>query len=430
MVLYYLKTAIKSISRNLKFSFINVFGFAFGLSVCMGITLFVVQEVSHDRFNENYKSIIRLTDSKSNSSGIDYRVKNLLLENYPQILNGCLVQVYNEQTPISIDKQGFSVDGIMSVDNQFFEVFSVRFRSGNPSKPFPDINSAVITVSTAEKLFRTTDVLGKEISIYDDLVVIVGIIEDFPETSSISASLIVNAENEKFKFSMSMENSDDLSSYRWPFEIFLQLDKGVNPNELVDKINSQISILNPYVDGLGFIALKNLYLYDKSINSRTKKGNPSLLLLLSVIALVILILAIINYINLTVSQQLKKSRDVGVRKTIGAKRGEIIIQHLSESVIISIISIIIGFFLMVLALPFYNSIFGVTLDPSIYTKFPGGIILLAVVILLGLVSGIGPALVLTRITAIKALNGNLIISSKRFSSRNLLTVFQFTASIA
>jgi putative ABC transport system permease protein len=430
MVLYYLKTALKSISRNLKFSLINVLGFAFGLSACLGIALFLVQELTHDKHNQNFASIIRLTDSKSNSSGIDYRVKTLLLENYPQVLNGCLVQVYNEPTTISIDQHGFSVDGLMSVDNQFFEVFSVRFRSGNPLKPFFDLNSAVITVSTAEKLFGTTDVLGKEISIFNNLVVVVGVIEDFPTTSSISASLIVNAENEKFKFSMSMVNSDDLSSYRWPFEIFLQLDKGINPVELLDKMNSQIGILNPYVDGLGFISLKNLYLYDKSIDSGTKKGNPSLLLLLAVIALVILILAIINYINLTVSQQLKKSRDVGVRKTIGAKRGEIIIQHLSESVIISIFSIIIGFFLMVFALPFYNSIFGATLDPAIYTKFPGVIILLAIVILLGIVSGIGPAMVLTRITAIKALNRNFIISSKKFSLRNVLSVFQFTVSIA
>src|SRR5690554_4194471 len=92
MVLYYLKTAVKSISRNVKFSIINVLGFAFGLSVCMGITLFLVQEISFDRFNENYKTIIRLNDSKRNFSKLDYRVKDIIVENFPQVTNACLFQ--------------------------------------------------------------------------------------------------------------------------------------------------------------------------------------------------------------------------------------------------------------------------------------------------------------------------------------------------
>ena len=316
MILYYLKSAIGSIVRNSKFSIINILGFAIGLSVCMGITLFLVQELMHDRHNQHFESIIRLTDSKNNSSDIDYRVKNTLVENFPQILNGCLVQRVGEST-ISIDGQGFSVDGIMSVDNQFFEIFTLQFRSGNPSKPFPDINSAVITTSTAEKLFGTIDVLGKEINLYNDVVVVVGVIEDFPTSSSISAELIVNAENDNFKFYLSMEDGDDLSTYRWLFEIFLHIDKGVNPAELVRSINSHIDMLTPYVEEVGIVTLKKLYLFDHSVASGTKKGNPQLLLLLAIIAFVILILAVINYINLTISQQLKKSRDVGVRKKIG-----------------------------------------------------------------------------------------------------------------
>jgi putative ABC transport system permease protein len=430
MIIYYFKTAVNSIARNIKFSTINVLGFAFGLSVCMGIGLFVTQELTHDKHNKGYSNIIRLTDTENNSSGIDYRVKSILLENYPQILNGCLVQCYNESVGITIDKQGYSVDGIMSVDNQFFDVFTVQFRLGDPLNPFHDLNSAIITASTAEKLFGTVDAIGKEATLFNSVIVISGVIEDFPMTSSITAGLLLNADNDDFKFSMYMENSDDLSSYRWPFDIFLLLNKGVKPSELISSINTKKNILDPYVNDLGFISLKNLYLLDNSIGSTTKKGNSQLLLLLTIIAIIILFIAIINYINLSVSQHLKRTKDVGIRKTIGAKRGEIIIQHLFESVIISIISVIAGFFLMGVSVPLYNSIFNSTLDPSVFAKLPGGLILVSMVLLLGVASGIGPAIVLTRIAPIQAISGHLIISNKKFSLRNILTTFQFTASIA
>jgi putative ABC transport system permease protein len=429
MMLYYLKSAISSIARNSKFSIINILGFAFGLSVCMGITLFVVQETSYDRFNDNYNDIIRLTDSKSNSSKIDYRVKNIIVDNYPQVTNACLVQRIGYPIAISIDNKGFYVDDIMSVDNHFFEVFTTHFKSGNPQQPFVDINSALLTSSTASMLFGTTEVLGKELLLGGESVIITGVINDFPLLSSISAGLIVNAENDRFKFSMSMKSNDDLSSYRWPFEIFLHLGKDVKPTELVKSMNVNAGILMPYVEEVGCIKLKNLYLLDTAVGSGTKKGNPELLKILAAIAIIILLLAVINYVNLTISQQIKKNKNVGIRKTIGAKRNEIIGQLLFESILITAISFVVGLFFLMLMLPYYNSIFSSTLDPNIIYSFRGVIIMAFVVLVVGIVSGIGPALLLTKISPVKALIGNFTTRNTKFSLRNFLTVFQFAVSI-
>ncbi len=426
---YYFKTAIKSISRNLRFSLINVWGFAFGLSVCMGITLFLVQELSYDRYNEHYKSIIRLTDSKSNYSKIDYRVKDIIVENFPQATNACLYQRIGRPVAIKVKDQGYYVDDIMSIDNQFFELFTIRFKSGNPNKPFDNNNSAIITASTAEMLFGSTDVLGEEIVLGEESVFISGVIQNFPTTSSISAGLIVNAANDRFKFSMSMKSNDDLSSYRWPFEIFLQVRQDVNPRELIENINSQIQILNPYVEEVDFIRLKNLYLFDTAVGSGTKKGNPELLKILAVIAIIILLLAVINYVNLTISQQIKKNKDVGIRKTIGAKRNEIVSQLLFESILITAISFVVGLFFLMLMLPYYNSIFNSSLNPEIIFSFLGVLIMALVVLVIGIASGIGPALLLTRVSPVKALSGSFTIRNTKFSLRNYLTVFQFAVSI-
>ncbi|MDX9771389.1 MAG: FtsX-like permease family protein [Tenuifilaceae bacterium] len=429
MVLYYLKTAVKSISRNVKFSIINVLGFAFGLSVCMGITLFLVQEISFDRFNENYKTIIRLNDSKRNFSKLDYRVKDIIVENFPQVTNACLFQRIGRPVAVKVKDQGYYIDDIMSVDNHFFDLFTIRFKSGNPNKPFDNNNSAIITASTAEMLFGSTDVLGEELVLGEESVFISGVIQNFPTTSSISAGLIVNAANDRFKFSMSMKSNDDLSSYRWPFEIFLQVGQNLNPRELIESINSQIQILNPYVEEVDFIKLKNLYLFDTAVGSGTKKGNPELLKILAAIAIIILLLAVINYVNLTISQQIKKNKDVGIRKTIGAKRNEIVSQLLFESILITAISFVVGLFFLVLMLPYYNSIFSSSLNPEIIFSFLGVLIMALVVLVIGIASGIGPALLLTRVSPVKALSGNFTIRNTKFSLRNLLTVFQFAVSI-
>lgn len=318
MFLYYLKIAIRNIHTNQKFSIINIAGFAFAISICLAITLFLIKEHSYDRFHKNSDQIVRLIDTKDNTSLIDYRVKDILVSNYSEIENGCLVLRVNFPVEIKSGDKGFYMNDIMSVDNNFFEIFSIPFESGKSSIPFTDIQSAVITQSMARTIFGTENPLGKDILIWGSLpVTIIGVIKDFPENSSISAGLIVNAENENFKFNKWIGNSDDLSTYRWPFTIYLQLKKNVNPDQFAAKINVDSNRLKPYNEKIGFLKLKDIYLHDLTTGSETKQGNANLLKLLTGIALIILALAVINYVNLTVAQQNRRNKETAVRKTIG-----------------------------------------------------------------------------------------------------------------
>ena len=430
MFWYYLKIALRNIRTNQKFSLINIAGFAFAISICIAISLFLIKEYSYDRFNENADHIVRLNDTKDNSSLIDYHVKDILLKNYSEIGNACLLIRSPHPIEIKCGDKGYYLDDIMSVDNHFFEIFSVKFVTGKSSSPFNNINSAVITEKTAKILFGTESPLGKDLTIFGILpVTITGIIKDFPDNSSIAAGILVNAENEKFKFNQWIGDSRDLSTYRWPFQIYLQLNKNVNQDQLAAKINEHHDLLKPYTEQVGFIKLKDIYLHDPTTGSETKQGNASLLKLLSGIAFIILILAVINYVNLTIAQQNKRNKDTGLKKTIGADRTIILFQYLSESVIVIFLAFVSGILLVWLLIPFYQTVFNTTTDIKILFRFPYSIILPGTILIIGLISGSGPAIVLSGISPVRILSGYTILKSKKNYLRNSLTIFQFTISI-
>jgi len=430
MLRYYLKSAYRNLLANKRFTVINLAGFSFAISICMAIGLFLAHEYSYDRFNRNADRIVRLIDTQDNSSVIDYRVKDIILNNYPEIENGCLMLRSGHPIEVRTSNKGFYLDDIMSVDNQFFEIFTIRFLSGQTSRPFSDINSAVITKSTSVKLFGSENGIGRELLVWGNVpVTITGVIEDFPDNSSITSGLLVNAENERFKLYQSIGNSDDLSTYRWLFQIYLLLGRNSDPVRLLDNINKGITLVHPYTEQVGFLELKDIYLHDKTSGSQTKQGNANLLKLLSGIALIILVLAIINYVNLTVAQQHKRNKDTGIRKTFGAKRTDILMYYLTESLLVSVIAFIIGVYLVWIMIPFYNSVFDTTLSISYFLKLPYSILLVASILFIGVISGSGPAVLLSGITPVRVLSGAIINQGRKQYFRNFLTIFQFAISI-
>ena len=357
---------------------------------------------------------MRLINIKYNSSLVDYRVKDILVKSYSEIENSCLILRSPHPIEIKYGEKGFYLDDIMSVDKNYFEIFSVPIVSGQQSTPFTNINSALITERTAKIIFGSDNPLGKELLIMGTIpVTITGILKDFPDNSSITASILVNAENEEFKFNKWIGDSRDLSTYQWPFQIYLQLQGNVDPDIFAAKINDSTDQLKPYAEQIGFIKLKDIYLHDTTTGSETKQGNLSLLKLLGGIALIILILAVINYVNLTIAQQNKRNKDTGLKKAIGADRSTIIFQYLSESIIVIFLAFVSGIFLVWLLMPFYQTIFNTTTDIKILFRFPFNVILPVTILLIGAISGTGPAIILSGISPVKILSGYSIIKVRK-----------------
>ncbi len=287
MFLYQLKIALRNIRTNKKFSIINIAGFAFAMSICLAILLFLLKEYSYDRYYKNSDQIVRVINTKYNSSLVDYRAKDILVKNYSEISDGCLVINANHPIEVKNGDNGFYLNNILSVDNNFFRIFSIPFISGDASAPFKNINSVILTEATAKLLFGQESPLGKDIFIFASIpVTITGIIRDFPDNSSISAGILVNAENEQFKFNQWIGDSRDLTTYQWPFQIYLRLNENADPDVLASKINSRIDILKPYCEQINFLKLKDIHLNDQTTGADTRQGNPGLLKLLTGIALI------------------------------------------------------------------------------------------------------------------------------------------------
>ncbi len=430
MFFHYIKIAFTNIWNNKKFSSINILGFAFSMSVCIAIILFLQHEYSYDRYHKNEPYIYRLVDSENNSSMIDYRVKDQLIENYAEVKNVCLFQLLNMQVSVTYDHAGFYVDNLLSVDNAFFDIFSLEFIEGNPNNAFPNLHSVVITESSARNIFGNNNPIGKEFVFRNQFPLIVSaVIQDFPDNSSFDAGMIVNAENDDFKFSSWIGDSRDKSTYRWPFNIYLQLEETTDPSLVVGTISTNINRLKPYVNQISLMPLKEIYLHDSTWGSETKRGNSSLLHLLLSISVIILMLAVINYINLTLARQNQRNKEVGIRKTIGASRKDLIIQLLFESLLVTFISFFFSLLLFEFCSPFYTSIFGVSISSSQLLEFPNNIILIVSVTLIGILSGLWPSIFFTSFNPIRIINRKTSIFGRRNYSRQILTVFQFTVSI-
>ncbi len=425
------KVSFRNLKKNKAFSTINILGFAFGVSVCLLIVLFLIKEYGYDSLNINAEHIYKLVDLEENSSGIDYRVASLIKNQYPEVENACVVQVLPMKVGTSYKNNGYNIDNIMSVNNEFFKIFTTHFLYGNSIEPLPNPNSIVLTESSARQIFGNENPLGKEIILMRNFTLTVtGVIKDFPDNSSISANMIVNMENRNFKFSFSCSNGKDSSTYRYPFNIYLSLKEKSDPNQLLRKIDNHSETIQPYVKKAGLIALTDTYLNDNTTGSTTKRGNPELLRLFTTIALVVLLLAIINYINLSIARHNKRNKETGIRKTVGAGRKDIVSLFLVESIIVTAIAFAIALIITEMTLPFFENIVNSKLSINPLFEFPGNVVLMVSILLIGIISGIFPALLFSSFNPVRIFSGRMITSSRKNYFRNFLTVFQFTVSIA
>lgn len=429
MLLYYLISSLKSLKANIKFTLLNVMGFAFALAVCVAISLFVIQEFSFDRHFQDSDYIARLIDSKNNSSDIDYRVKDLLLENFPKIEKACFLFRVPSSVNIKANQKVLETSKIVSVSNSFFDLFSTSFILGNAQQPFQDKKSAILTEKTAKQLFGSNNVIGQEIIIYGkDTLNITGVIADFPLESSIEGGIFVNGENRKFQFSFSCAKWDDKSTHRYEFRLYAKINSLNNFQSVKQNINRNIKVLTPYVSEVDFLPLKDIYLHDHTTGAQTKKGSYDLLKLLTLIAAIIMLLAIVNYINLTLAQQSKKNKITGIRKSYGATFGNLFWHFITESIIISSIAFGISLLLILLLEPIFKNILHVNFE--LIQIFQNNLLLYFYfgIVILGIASGLVPAIILSQTLANNAIKGSK--KQNKSYSRNALILFQFTSSIA
>ncbi len=436
----YIKLALRNLWKRKTSTLINVFGLAVGLACCALVFLFFQHELSFDKAFDNGDDIYRVTStfkdgSKAPTVGLPYA--KFLKSEIPEIEEVSRLDPTNGTTIVQVQGAGVSTPYIENsgywVDPDFFNLLSFHFLQGDRKTAFAAPNTIVLSQSLAKKLFKDAYPIGKTLKAGGTIYTITGVFkEDF--LNHIQADFFASNNSDNTRQLMANNTSWVVNDN---FYTYVRLKHGSNVQHVIDELNAYLqrhagAELKAHSDQItnSLQALKDIHLNSSEFQDYLayKQGNIKYLYLLTSVALVILLLACINYMNLTTAQAISRAREVGVRRVMGAGKGAIRYQFLIETIIISICALIISIGLSFLFLPVFNNFTGQTLSflASENTSLILWLVLIA--LLTGLAAGLYPAFYLSAFNPVKVLKGNISDSSGMFSIRKVLIVSQFIIS--
>lgn len=441
----YLKVALRSLWKNKGFSAINIVGLAIGLAVCLLIVLYVVDELSYDKYNKNANRIYRIdADLFFNNTQFTAAISPepmaaTLLREYPQVEQ--IVRL-NSQGDILVKKGNQNIQDHHAVfaDSTFFKVFTVPMIEGNPATALTQPNSIVIDETTAKKYFNSTDVVGKTLYIDNSTnCKITGVIKDIPRQSHFHFSFIRPLmDSYRGNANEWLNNSDQ--SYILAKPGVTQAQMQAHVNQVVHKyVYNELSTLfhaseeDMAKQGNHFrynlMPLTNIHLYSNKSYELEANGDITYVYIFSVIAVFILLIACVNFMNLSTARSSNRAKEVGVRKVAGSSRSHLISQFLIESVLISFFALLLAIGISTLLLPLFNQLSGKEMHVSTLFStwlFP---VMLSLVLLVGCIAGSYPAFYLSSFQPIEVLKGRIAKGFKSSWLRSSLVVFQFCISI-
>ncbi len=442
MLKNYLKVALRNLWKNKAFSAINIIGLAAGLAVCLLIVLYVVDELSYDKYNKNADRIYRLdADIYFNDTQAIFAVAPdplaiTLKREYPAVEEMVRVN-YQKDVLIKKDNQNVQDHNVGYADSTFFKVFTVPMIAGDPSTALREPNSIVIDKTTAKKYFNSTDVIGKILRVDDNTdCKITGVIKDIPRQSHFHFH---------FLRPRGKDNDSWLSNNTFNY---ILLKPGVSQAEMQKNVDATISkYIGRDLEEQLHSSLKDLeskgnhFIYHMmpltDIHLRSDKsyeieanGNITYVYIFSVIALFILFIACVNFMNLSTARSANRAKEVGIRKVAGSLRSHLISQFLTESVLLSFFSLLFAIGIAALLVPLFNQL--AAKEMSVTTLFSTWLfpVMIALVFLVGLLAGSYPAFYLSSFKPIEVLKGKVAKGFKNSWLRSGLVVFQFCISIA
>ncbi len=435
---YYFKIAIRNILRNRLYSLINIIGLGVGISAFLLILIFVKYERSYDTFHNESDRIYRLRYERSSAEGESVKFASCcppaairIRELYPEVET--IARLFRYRATVIFGDRKFYEERMYFAESQIFEIFNFEMITGDPNTGISDANCAFISESYAKKYFGEDDPMGKTITVDKEMsFVITGIFRDMPHNSHIDVDIMLSWPNLLTHYGPDIE----LSWGDTGFFTYFILSSSVSPQEFEEKLKSLVEsdfgeVLRYYkltldlkVQPLTDIHLNSSYMQEIKVN-----GNNDTVVFLSVIAVFILIIAWVNYINITTARSLTRATEVGLSKVAGAARRELTGQFFIETVMINAAAFILALILMVSLLPLFCNLTGIPGDYAIWRE---GWIWLAVLLLFVssvILSGTYPVLVLTSFSTSEVLRGKYIHSRSGIIIRKVLVVFQLTMAI-
>lgn len=429
MIRNYFTIAFRNFLRHKAFSAINLMGLTVGLSCSFFIFLWIYDELQFNRFHIHHENIYQVMQNRANDDGSIYTWGNtpyplsVALEDYPAIRQS--VQLTDEEAlSISVDKNAMKASSVFASSN-FFEVFSFPLLQGNHETALDEVFSVVISQSLSERLFGSDNALGKTIYLNAGEHVpftVTGIFENVPHHSTLQFEMVLPMQV-VLPFWGNYQNWGNtyLTTY-------LLIDEKSKPVDVESQIANLVKKKGGLDHQIFLLSLVDSYLYTQFENGEKSGGRIDNIRLFLIVALLILLIACINFVNLTTARATRRAREVGVRKAIGASKVSLLRQFLSESVLFSFLALILATGLVVLGLPVFNQLTGklIVLEGLPAYFF---LSLLGVGLLTGLLAGFYPAMVLSSFRTAQVIKGSINQRIGSLSMRQTLVVFQFAVSL-
>jgi putative ABC transport system permease protein len=445
----YLKIAWRSLSKSKGFTALNIVGLAAGLGVCLLIVLYVTDELSYDRYNVNVDRIYRI-DEDIHLNNTQYEAVTTskyfgptLVASYPNIEQ--MVRFRNPGDQLVRKGNDRVLDHhFIFADSTIFKVFTLPMIAGNPNTALNNPHSIVIDESAARRYFNSTDVVGRtlEVGTNNTLLKITGVIRDMPEQSQFHFSFI-RPIREAYNFNDPADND-------WvgnPYYTYILARTGATRAEVQKDVDA---VVNHYISpalqqmfhtsggdlekaGNHFrcriFPLADVHLHSNKSGELEANSNIQFVYIFSVIAVLILLIACVNFMNLSTARSANRAREVGIRKVAGSSKGQLIIQFLTESTLLSLFALVLALGLAVLLLPMFNQLAGKSLHAGLLFSGRFLLILIGLGLVVGCLAGSYPAFYLSSFQPVQVLKGKIAAGFKSSWLRSSLVVFQFFISI-
>ena len=420
MIFHYLKISFRFLSKNRLSVLINFFGLSISIISAGFIFLWISGELSFNKGFPNYPNIYRIITTTRVGREIQHSaysgtaLSSKLMEDFAEIRSASSFYKIKSEF-LKFKEQGFTLEHYYYVDTSVFTIFPIVLVSGNPKEMLASTNSIVITQSIAKKYFGEENPIGNQlIGEFGQTYFVTGVMKDLP----VKSSLKVDA----FRLNY---HTDSWKPVVWN-TTYILLDQNVNVRNFEKKISFYLKKYG-YEKRikLSLQSLKKIHLRSASINDFEKRGSILLVYSFSLLGILLLVIASINFINLSFGYSVKRSREVGFRKVLGAKGKDLAIQFIGESLILSFFSLIFSVFLIKWLMPFFNDFFGTTLHLDLIHNFKCIVGLTGFAFVNGIISGLYPSFYLSRLNPVKVLKERNISGIRYFQFKKILLVFQF-----
>lgn len=428
-----LKIALRNLWKNKGFSIINIGGLSIGLACSLMLLLYVNHEWSYDKEIKNVDNIylaklkLKFNGNIATTGAVPYKLASAVRQEIPGVKNASRMYNYQGSKLFSNNEHKYKLKSIY-VDESFIQILTYNFLFGNASTALSTPNSMVITSSTAIKLFGNENALGKSLKWDNSKVLqVTGVIQDLPQNQSIQFEVLQ-------PWSFFEQIDPEVKNSGWgsiDCTTLVELKENVSLNQvnaLLEKfiVNKQPD-LKSYVYEPFLFPLSKTHLYNEFENGKLVGGDIDQVKLFAFLALCVLLVACINYMNLSTARSEKRAREVGVRKALGSSRKTIMGQFMIESFMLSFFSMLIAFALVEVSLPYFNNLLAIKIEIN-YSSMVFWLVIVFLVLITGLLAGSYPAFYLSSFIPVKVLKG-FKVNNGSFTFRRVLVVFQFCLSV-